>query len=103
MSVTPGLRHGTSLIAVFSLAVEESLEAVAAVNGNEGLGVGTSLYSWLPKPVMDGDPVNGFWAAFFNSVTMIIVTELGDKTFFIAAVLAMRYDRWLIFTGAIGE
>lgn len=34
---------------------------------------------------------------------MIIVTELGDKTFFIAAVLAMRDDRLLIFGGAIGE
>jgi len=27
-----------------------------------------------------------FWAAFINSLIMIIVTELGDKTFFIAAV-----------------
>lgn len=33
---------------------------------------------------------------------MIIVTELGDKTFFIAAVLAMRDDRLMIFGGAIG-
>jgi putative Ca2+/H+ antiporter (TMEM165/GDT1 family) len=28
-----------------------------------------------------------------NSLIMIIVTELGDKTFFIAAVLAMRQVR----------
>lgn len=34
---------------------------------------------------------------------MILVTEIGDKTFFIAAVLAMRYDRILVFAGAIGE
>ena len=44
----------------------------------------------------------GFWPAFFNSLSMILVTELGDKTFFIAAVLAMRYDRLVIFGGAIG-
>jgi ABC-type glycerol-3-phosphate transport system substrate-binding protein len=31
-----------------------------------------------------------FWTAFINSVAMIIVTELGDKTFFIAAIMAMR-------------
>ncbi|TFJ83262.1 hypothetical protein NSK_005424 [Nannochloropsis salina CCMP1776] len=43
----------------------------------------------------------GFWPAFLNSLSMILVTELGDKTFFIAAVLAMRYDRLLIFGGAI--
>jgi putative Ca2+/H+ antiporter (TMEM165/GDT1 family) len=43
-----------------------------------------------------------FWAAFVNSVAMILVTELGDKTFFIAAILAMRHDRTIIFAGAIG-
>jgi len=48
-------------------------------------------------------PILGFWPAFFNSLSMILVTELGDKTFFIAAVLAMRYDRLLIFGGAIGK
>ena len=42
-----------------------------------------------------------FWGAFFNSVAMIIVTELGDKTFFIAAILAMRNPRGIIFAGAI--
>jgi len=40
--------------------------------------------------------------AFANSFAMIIVTELGDKTFFIAAVLAMRHSRRAIFLGATG-
>jgi len=30
------------------------------------------------------------------------VTEIGDKTFFIAAVLAMRQDRWAVYLGAVG-
>ena len=38
-------------------------------------------------------------AAFANSLVMIIVTELGDKTFFIAAVLAMRQDRMAVYLG----
>jgi len=42
----------------------------------------------------------GFWSGFFNSVAMIIVTELGDKTFFIAALMAMRYSPAAVFTGA---
>lgn len=55
----------------------------------------------VPQSSMDlGE---GFWPAFFKSLSMIIVTELGDKTFFIAAVLAMRYDRLLVFGGAIGK
>jgi len=32
---------------------------------------------------------------------MIIVTELGDKTFFIAAILSMRHGPFVIFSGAI--
>jgi putative Ca2+/H+ antiporter (TMEM165/GDT1 family) len=32
---------------------------------------------------------------------MIVVTEIGDKTFFIAAVLAMKNGRILVYTGAM--
>ncbi|CAM9126157.1 unnamed protein product [Phaeothamnion confervicola] len=32
---------------------------------------------------------------------MIIATEIGDKTFFIAAILAMKYSRLVVFGGAI--
>lgn len=42
-----------------------------------------------------------FWRAFTSGVAMILVTEIGDKTFFIAAVLSMRYDRSAVFGGAI--
>ena len=43
----------------------------------------------------------GFWKAFTSSVAMILATEIGDKTFFIAAVLSMRFDRSAVFGGAI--
>jgi len=42
-----------------------------------------------------------FLGATVNSLFMIIVTELGDKTFFIAAVLAMRSGRVLVYAGAM--
>jgi len=42
-----------------------------------------------------------FLSAFFNSVAMILATEIGDKTFFIAAVLSMRNERFVVFSGAI--
>jgi len=42
-----------------------------------------------------------FLSAFFNSVAMILATEIGDKTFFIAAILSMKHDRLIIFSGAI--
>ena len=43
----------------------------------------------------------GFIHAFAASISVIIVSELGDKTFFIAAIMAMRHSRLIVFTGAI--
>ena len=45
--------------------------------------------------------LKGFWKAFTSSIAMIIATEIGDKTFFIAAVLSMKHSRSAVFTGAI--
>ena len=44
----------------------------------------------------------GFIHAFIASISVIVVSELGDKTFFIAAILAMRHSRLIIYTGAMG-
>jgi Uncharacterized protein family UPF0016 len=44
----------------------------------------------------------GFIHAFVASLSVIIVSELGDKTFFIAAIMAMRHPRITVFAGAIG-
>ena len=40
-------------------------------------------------------------AAFTAGLLLITVSELGDKTFFIAMILAMRYPRRLVFAGAV--
>ena len=49
----------------------------------------------------DGKKKLSFTKAFTASVAMILATEIGDKTFFIAAVLSMRNDRAAVFGGAI--
>ncbi len=36
-----------------------------------------------------------------KALLVIIVTELGDKTFFIAAILAMRHGRMVVYLGAM--
>lgn len=41
---------------------------------------------------------SGFLAAF----SLIFLSEIGDKTFFIAALLAMKLGRWMAFTGSLG-
>ena len=52
-------------------------------------------------PLSDDDETGGFVKGFTSSTAMIIATEIGDKTFFIAAVLSMRNPRLVIFAGAI--
>lgn len=37
-------------------------------------------------------------SAFF----VILATEVGDKTFFIAAILTMRHPRLFVWSGAVG-
>ena len=41
--------------------------------------------------------------AILQSFAMIIFSEIGDKTFLIAAILAMRHPRLLVFAGAFGS
>lgn len=43
----------------------------------------------------------GFIHAFVASISVIVVSELGDKTFFIAAIMAMRHSRLVIYAGAM--
>jgi len=41
------------------------------------------------------------FSAFAQSFSSIIVSELGDKTFFIAAIMSMRYSRIAVLLGAL--
>ncbi|KAK7496454.1 hypothetical protein BaRGS_00012376 [Batillaria attramentaria] len=43
----------------------------------------------------------GFVHALVAALSVIIVSELGDKTFFIAAILAMRHSRVTVLLGAL--
>lgn len=43
----------------------------------------------------------GFYHGFVASLSVVVVSELGDKTWFIAAILAMRHSRITVFSGAI--
>lgn len=62
----------------------------ASASSSSGEGYFASLHT-----------VGGFWNGFSSGVMMILATEIGDKTFFIAAVLSMRHDRSAVFCGAI--
>jgi putative Ca2+/H+ antiporter (TMEM165/GDT1 family) len=40
--------------------------------------------------------------SFLFSFAMIIISEIGDKTFLIAALMAMSHDRGVVFAAAFG-
>lgn len=42
---------------------------------------------------------SGFLAAF----SLIFLSEIGDKTFFIAALLAMKLGKWISFAGSLAS
>merc|ERR1719453_1515363 len=80
---------GVSILALASLASLVSADVASA----------DAIASSLPLATVGKDTLG---QAFASSFAMIIVSELGDKTFFIAAVLAMRQDRRCVFIGAAG-
>jgi putative Ca2+/H+ antiporter (TMEM165/GDT1 family) len=47
-------------------------------------------------------PAESSTQALANAFAMIIVSEIGDKTFLLAAILAMRHPRTRVFAGAFG-
>ncbi|KAG0486608.1 hypothetical protein HPP92_008703 [Vanilla planifolia] len=51
-----------------------------------------------PLAIVTGLAKSGFTAAF----TLIFISEIGDKTFFIAALLAMQYDKMMVLCGSMG-
>ncbi|KNA19203.1 hypothetical protein SOVF_063890 [Spinacia oleracea] len=51
-----------------------------------------------PSSILAAIAKTGFTAAF----TLIFVSEIGDKTFFIAALLAMQYKKGLVLLGSMG-
>lgn len=52
--------------------------------------------------------ISAAWASsiaetgFYQAFSLVFVSELGDKTFFIAGLLAMKTSRWISAVGSIG-
>lgn len=66
-----------------------------------GCGLVFSLITFVkggPSSILAAIAKSGFTAAF----SLIFVSEIGDKTFFIAALLAMQYERGLVLLGSMG-
>jgi len=74
---------------------------IVMTEGHEGVRI--AVDEDISPPLPPGNEVGlDFLQAFFKSVAVIVVTELGDKTFFIAAVMPMRHPRLIVYVGALG-
>jgi len=54
-----------------------------------------------PNVKVSSGNAGGLFAAFTSSFLMILTSEIGDKTFFIAAIMSMTHNRVTVFSGAI--
>lgn len=91
----------------YSIAYADQLNSMEDLQIMEGVYDKSSLFSeGNQKNMMDTDYLNifhksGFLNAFVASLSVIIVSELGDKTFFIAAILAMKSSRMVVFVASM--
>ena len=49
---------------------------------------------------MSDKKISGFWSGFTKGLVSTISAEIGDKTFFVAAMLSMKHSPFIVFTGA---
>jgi len=94
-SGAPGLSVVLGLVAVLGVMVVLGVpqNVTAQFNPASGGSGGGVNFMGFSKIQLD---------AFFSSLSMILVSEVGDKTFFIAAVLAMKHSRAVVLGGALG-
>lgn len=91
--------HVAGFVAVAALVAVSVLAHVGTVNAFAELGEDGQNVTVTKAPLRF---TQGFWDGFTSSISMIIVSELGDKTFFIAAIMAMRHPKYVVFAGALG-
>lgn len=94
---------GAALVPVavsLSLLVHFAHAKPVQVGGGPDGGEEVEIFPDAPEA--DVNSVAGMKKAFGAAFLMMLVSEIGDKTFFIAAIMAMRHSRLTVFLGAIG-
>jgi putative Ca2+/H+ antiporter (TMEM165/GDT1 family) len=89
-----GLSAAVAMAAVAALAFPSVGRAidVASISGGAG-ALATSTNSFLASVGETG---------FYQAFTLVFLSEIGDKTFFIAGLLAMKTSRLISFVGSMG-
>lgn len=93
----------TSFCLIFTICVVSNCDGTVEGQGNEPINVASPASNPAASSTESTKPEEhlGFVQAFLGAFSVIVVSELGDKTFFIAAIMAMRHPRVMVFLGAI--
>eukprot|EP00092_Neocalanus_flemingeri_P069931 GFUD01085783.1.p1 GENE.GFUD01085783.1~~GFUD01085783.1.p1 ORF type:complete len:381 (-),score=65.67 GFUD01085783.1:254-1396(-) len=79
----------------------EEVEVAGEDGSDEDHFMDVSNTSVLEEEHFNTTEHRGFMHGFVESLSVILVSEIGDKTFFIAAILAMRNNKLTVFLAAI--
>ncbi|KAH6757867.1 hypothetical protein C2S52_023250 [Perilla frutescens var. hirtella] len=89
------------LISAEENEIDESAAAIKDLGRRSKLFV-DKIKAGVIKENDDPDSDNlGVFDGFFASLSMIIVSEIGDETFIIAALMAMRHPKAIVLSGAL--
>lgn len=113
-SADPMARRAFTLL-LFALAVSAPFAASAGDQGVEDGAAGnttarldrrTKMFVHAAQDASGGawpqeEAELGLFDAFFASLSMILVSEIGDETFIIAALMAMRHPKSIVLSGAL--
>lgn len=73
-------------------------------SSSNNYGSAAAAAAAIPDQSSQGDqPDTPSYNAFLMSISMIVVSEIGDKTFLIAALMAMRNSRLVVFSSAFSS
>lgn len=91
------------ILLVFFASIVSSTAAPIAHNlPSEAAEHMEGIMKYLPASIQAAMASStGFLPAFLQSLLLILACELGDRTFFVAAILAMKSSRVVIWCGAL--
>eukprot|EP00879_Flechtneria_rotunda_P008424 GHRR01008824.1.p1 GENE.GHRR01008824.1~~GHRR01008824.1.p1 ORF type:complete len:366 (+),score=156.08 GHRR01008824.1:261-1358(+) len=93
-------RWNLGLAAAFGLAAVAASAVAASPAHAEPVAQLSQAISAIKIPGLVGD--SQFTEGFVSGLLLIFFSEIGDKTFFIALLLALKQDRTAVFTGTFG-
>lgn len=88
-----------SLVPFVAVAVAQQASSLGAVSGVAAL-TGADVATMLSAGEQGSQNESHNLQSLYMSISMIVVSEIGDKTFLIAALMSMKHPKWLVFSAA---